>query len=311
MVPFDKGTSHFLVDLNGTREADGFASQSLDARSERQVVTLDTLGEYLPGQGCLIWCQELVQLGLNPAQTLGALKGLINSGEILGNVTEAVKQSYLARIETAEAQYQKAGASGSFNAGVEYGKLLAEGASLVAGGVGAIKGGALLTEKLTAKLVKEGVHEAVTAGSKGISHAQLVGLGRVENTYSAIRPGPLADNLAETFSGGRYTVVTLEKDTVLYRAGTVDQPLGQFFSSEPPIGVVQTRIDKAVLPEWPGGAKSPINTTFAIKIPAGTKVYAGEVGSQGGFYIGGSQQIVVQKPWLIDGVKVIGSSPLK
>ena len=32
MVPFDKGTYHFLVELNGTREADGFASQSLDAR---------------------------------------------------------------------------------------------------------------------------------------------------------------------------------------------------------------------------------------------------------------------------------------
>jgi len=43
MVPFDKGTNHFLVE-------DGFASQSLDARSERQVVTLDTLSEYLPGQ---------------------------------------------------------------------------------------------------------------------------------------------------------------------------------------------------------------------------------------------------------------------
>ena len=50
MVPFDKGTNHFLVELNGTREADGLASQSLDARSERQVVTLDTLGEYFPGQ---------------------------------------------------------------------------------------------------------------------------------------------------------------------------------------------------------------------------------------------------------------------
>jgi hypothetical protein len=50
MVPFYKGTNHFLVELNGTREADGLASQSLDARSERQVVTLDTLGEYLPGQ---------------------------------------------------------------------------------------------------------------------------------------------------------------------------------------------------------------------------------------------------------------------
>ena len=50
MVPFDKGTNHFLVELNGTREADGFASQSLDARSECHVVTLNTLGEYLPGQ---------------------------------------------------------------------------------------------------------------------------------------------------------------------------------------------------------------------------------------------------------------------
>lgn len=77
--------------------------------------------------------QGLVQLGLNPAQTLDALKSLINSGDLLGSVTDTVKQSYLARIEAAEAQYQKAGASGSFNAGVEYGKLLAEGASLVAG----------------------------------------------------------------------------------------------------------------------------------------------------------------------------------
>ncbi|MNZ42640.1 hypothetical protein D3C78_602190 [compost metagenome] len=50
MEPFDKGTNHFLIELNGAREADGFASQSLDARSERQVVTLDTLGGYLPGQ---------------------------------------------------------------------------------------------------------------------------------------------------------------------------------------------------------------------------------------------------------------------
>ena len=50
MVPFYKGTNHFLVELNGMREADGLASQSLNARSECQVVTLDTLGEYLPGQ---------------------------------------------------------------------------------------------------------------------------------------------------------------------------------------------------------------------------------------------------------------------
>lgn len=47
---FDNGSSHFFVALHGTIEADGFASQSLDVRYELQVVTLDALGEYLPGQ---------------------------------------------------------------------------------------------------------------------------------------------------------------------------------------------------------------------------------------------------------------------
>ena len=49
MVSFHKGTNHFLVEINGTREADGFARQSLDVRSERQVITRNMLGEYLPG----------------------------------------------------------------------------------------------------------------------------------------------------------------------------------------------------------------------------------------------------------------------
>ena len=135
--------------------------------------------------------------------------------------------------------------------------------------------------------------------------------GRVEGTYSAIKPGPLTDNIAETFSGGRYSVVTIDNDISLYRAGTANKPLGQFFSSEPPISILQTRIDKAVLPQWPNGAKSPVDTVFRIKIPSGTKLYIGETGSQGGVYIGGTQQIVVSKPWTIDGVKVISSEPLK
>lgn len=50
---------------------------------------------------------------------------------------------------------------------MEYGKLLVEGASLVAGGVGAIKDGALLTEKITANLVEEGVGDTVVAGTQG------------------------------------------------------------------------------------------------------------------------------------------------
>lgn len=136
-------------------------------------------------------------------------------------------------------------------------------------------------------------------------------LGKITGSYSAIEPGPLADNLAGTFSGGRYTTHVLETDIVLYRAGTANQPLGQFFSFDPPTSVVQTRIDKAVLPIWPGGGTSPLDTYFAIKIPAGTSVHVGEVGSQGGMFIGGTQQVVVPKPWAVNGVQVINSGPIR
>lgn len=136
-------------------------------------------------------------------------------------------------------------------------------------------------------------------------------LGQITGKYTAMdATGPLPDNMAGTFSGGRYTAVKLEQDTILYRAGTAEQPLGQYFSQESPASVIQTRIDKAVLPEWPGGSKSPLDTLFAVKVPAGTEVYIGEVGSQGGFYVGGTQQIVVVKPWAIDGVQVLGATPL-
>jgi hypothetical protein len=122
----------------------------------------------------------------------------------------------------------------------------------------------------------------------------------------------LAASYAKTFAGGRYTTITLQNDAVLYRAGTAKTPLGEYFSLEPPSGVLQARIDKAVLPVWPRtGTQSIIDTSFAVKIPAGTKVYVGQVGSQSGFYVGGTQQIVIPKPWTINGVQVINSSPLK
>jgi hypothetical protein len=121
----------------------------------------------------------------------------------------------------------------------------------------------------------------------------------------------LSDDLAGTFAGGRYTSRIIEKDMILYRAGTIDRPLGQFFSKDIPVSEIQTRIDKAVLPVWPGGAKSPIDTVFKIRIPSGTIVHTCRVGSQGGHFIGGTKQIVVEKPWLIEGVEVLDSTPLK
>ena len=97
----------------------------------------------------------------------------------------------------------------------------------------------------------------------------------------------------------------------MYRAGTKDTPLGQFFSTDVPTGVIQSRIDKAILPQWPNGAESPVDSVFAVKIPAGTKVYIGETGAQNGFYVGGTPQIVVPTPWKIPGVQSNLVGPLK
>nr|WP_275367804.1 hypothetical protein [Xenorhabdus bovienii] len=136
-------------------------------------------------------------------------------------------------------------------------------------------------------------------------------LGEITGHYSAIKPGPLDDGLAETFAGGRYKEVILSQDTVMYRAGVSTNEFGRFFSLDKPQSVLQTRIDKAVLPKWPNGGESPLDTVFTFKVPKGTKIYVGEVGVQKGFYLGGTEQIVITAHWDVPGIKVIGKSPLK
>lgn len=141
----------------------------------------------------------------------------------------------------------------------------------------------------------------------GLSKGQI---GKTTGRYSAIKPGPLKDKDAETFSGGRYTEKVLSRDTDFYRAGVSNIEYGQYFSLNRPQSVIQTRIDKAVLPKWPNGAESPIDTAFKIRVPKGTKVYVGEVGTQNGFYMGGTQQIVIPEAWNVPGIQVIDRWPL-
>ncbi|EPU8566663.1 TNT domain-containing protein, partial [Yersinia enterocolitica] len=82
-----------------------------------------------------------------------AIKQLIASDDIFSTMSDAVKQSYIDRINLMESEYQKAGASGAYNAGVEAGKLVSDLIGAVAGGVGVAKVGTALTEKIAAKVV--------------------------------------------------------------------------------------------------------------------------------------------------------------
>ncbi|MGD8105380.1 hypothetical protein ACQE32_01685 [Pantoea sp. FN0302] len=149
------------------------------------------------------------------------------------------------------------------------------------------------------------------ASSKIFELRSLHVLGKVEGEYSMIKPGPLPNDIAGTFSGGIYKEIILSTDTTFFRGGVANRPLGQFFGYEQPQGILQTRIDKALLPRWPNGNKSPLDSYHKIQIPAGTRVYVGEVGYQNALYSGGTEQVLIMEPWEIPGVKVLSSGGLK
>jgi filamentous hemagglutinin len=112
--------------------------------------------------------------------------------------------------------------------------------------------------------------------------------------------GPLGLKNSATFSGGRYATIQLDRPITVYRAWTPGQSreFGQFWALEKPIGSLQTRIDSALLPEWGKIENTPFYAQathwVSIKIPAGTVIHIGEVGSQGGAWLGAKSQLLIK-----------------
>jgi len=105
--------------------------------------------------------------------------------------------------------------------------------------------------------------------------------------------------LAETFSGGRYASVQLDQPLTLYRAWTPGQSneFGAFWSLDQPAGSLSARMDSALLPEWGNIGGTPFSAQASqyttIEVPAGTTIHVGEVSSQGGPWVGGQSQILI------------------
>ena len=115
-------------------------------------------------EGLIDTVKGILEAAISPRETIRALKSVLESGDVPGIVSDAMKQSYIKRIDNLQAEYERAGVSGSFNAGRETGKLISELAALATGVGGALKGGALLVEKVTAKVVKVELTAAKEAG---------------------------------------------------------------------------------------------------------------------------------------------------
>ncbi|MGT2867210.1 hypothetical protein ACVRZH_10115, partial [Streptococcus fryi] len=122
---------------------------------------------------------------------------------------------------------------------------------------------------------------------------------------------PLADIdevAASSFASGKYNVKVLEEDTVFFRAGNSERPLGQYYTRDIPESAMKVRIDSAVKPQWIDSktgvltGTSEITDVYATKFPKGTIYYEGPTGYQGGVYLGGKEQLYINKPWNIEGI---------
>ncbi|WP_100100491.1 EndoU domain-containing protein, partial [Snodgrassella alvi] len=179
--------------------------------------------------------KELVHMATNPGETYEALRGLFTSGNILGNVSDAVKESYISRLNKLEEEYQRAGASGSYNAGVETGKLLIDMAALATGAGGAAKAGIKVTEKAIAKVANAAKKEVIEAGKgagKGANIAKDSARKETTSTSSkageyleGFKPSPTPAELVQQ-QAGQASKVTINTEHILngeiktYKDGT-------------------------------------------------------------------------------------------
>jgi hypothetical protein len=168
------------------------------------------------------------------------------------------------------------------------------------------KGG--VAAEITSQIVAP--HVSLPSFEGAILRTELTAIGgnapgvQAQLYHSAVTSGPLPANIAATFENGAYQIGRIgEGGEVLYRAGVAGKPFGQFFGREEPISVLQTRLDRAVLPFWPTGGASPLDTAFGMRFPAGTVFYYGKIAPQelnGLVYPGGAEQIIILKPWLLE-----------
>lgn len=130
----------------------------------------------------------------------------------------------------------------------------------------------------------------------GIIRSSLKAAGEVGDVarvtkHSPINPGPLADDIANTFRNATYTEKALSKDTILYRVISDNgNPTGSYWTRVKPQGPLQSVIDSGLDQNW-GNTAARVVTA---RVPAGTKIYEGIAAPQRGL-VGGGNQVYIPK----------------
>ena len=134
------------------------------------------------------------------------------------------------------------------------------------------------------KLVVDLALVGLFGGSIGKSNKQISGLEKLyENLeppykggtgvkYSPINPGPLKEEVANSFNGAVYTERVLTEDTVMYRvSGGKAGKIGSYLSMTPQRGGLQSQLDLALNPAWGNTTEN----VAKVIVPKGTTIYEG------------------------------------
>ena len=152
-------------------------------------------------------------------------------------------------------------------------------------------------------LVDNLVHNEIMPGEKlmaeaGVSESEVLGamavhqMGKMDDTtgvqdigsnsdsgvtYSPVNPGPLEEDVANSFNGATYTMRVLTEDAVMYRvSGGSAKVVGSYMTRTPQQGGLQSRLDLALLPKWGNTAEH----VRQVMVPKGTVIYEGTAAPQ-------------------------------
>jgi YD repeat-containing protein len=293
------------VDVATQAAKDPFAAQLAVDDWEKEHIALPA-ARYLQNTSNAQIAEDVLSQGIQFAATVGITKGVGLAGKGVGAAEEFLG-GVLDGLETSSAE----GA-----AGVRLGAAMDEALTIsrmgedlesAASKVPGVGSDAAAARNTLAKLdemavVREQAEvEAAARKAYGLGYQRIVNRipGTILNEADAMNPGALGDNMAGTFSGGRYATMQLDKPLTAYRAWTPGsaREFGAFWTLDEPAGSLQTRIDSALLPEW-GHVKDTAWTAqaqyyTAISVPKGTVIHVGEIGAQGGAWSGGGSQFLI------------------
>lgn len=102
-------------------------------------------------------------------------------------------------------------------------------------------------------------------------------------------PGPLVREVANTFRSSTYNEVITTRPLTLFRVwGGSATEGGHFWTTQMPLGPLQSRMDLALNPAW-GNSATNVSTRV---VPQGTTLFMGPASGQGPLFGGGIQVYV-------------------